>query len=86
MHASIYESKEKKGDWGVEVSNSAEVLVPWINLDTIPNQEHTLRDVLLLLGFDVIGTWSIRNKVSRALVRSVGTTPREEEGEVTFLE
>lgn len=86
MHASIYESKEKKGDWGVEVSNSAEVIVPWTNLDTIPNQDHTLRDVLLLLGFDVIGTWSIRNKVSRALVRSVGAPKTDEEGEVTFIE
>lgn len=85
MHASIYESKEKKGDWGLEVSNSADVIVPWMNLDLIPNQEHTLRDVLLLLGFDIIGTWSTRNKVSRVLVRSVGTE-KPADGEVTFIE
>lgn len=72
MHASIYESKEKKGTWGVEISNSAEVLVPWSSLEDV-NQDHTIRDVLLLMGFDVIGSWSIRNQVSRAQVRSVAT-------------
>jgi hypothetical protein len=72
MHASVYESKEKKGTWGVEISNSAEVIVPWSSLEDV-NQEHTLRDVLLLMGFDVIGQWSIRNHVSRVQVRSVAT-------------
>lgn len=71
MHASIYESKTEKGVWGVEISNSAEVLVPWSPLDAVENQEHTLRDVLLMSGFDVIGTWSVRNHVSRVQVRSV---------------
>jgi hypothetical protein len=83
MHASIYESKENKGEFGIEVSNSSDVLVPWMSLDSVPNQDHTVRDVLLLMGFDVIGKWSLRNKVSRVLVRSVGTEPEEE---VTFIE
>lgn len=75
MYASISESKTDKGSYGIEIGNSKETIVPWTALSTVQNQEHTLRDVVLLMGFDTIGKWSLRNKVSRVLVRSV-TTPK----------
>lgn len=71
MYANITESKENKGEYGIEISNSKEVLVPWTSLKAHEDTDHTLRDVLLLLGFDTVGTWSHRNKVSRVQVRSV---------------
>ena len=75
MYASITESKTTKGDFGIEVGNTKETMVAWTPLKDYEKSGHTLRDVILLLGFDVIGTWSLRNKVSRVLVRSV-TTPK----------
>lgn len=75
MYASISESKTDKGSYGIEIGNSKEVIVPWTALDKVVNQEHTLRDTILMLGFDTIGKWSLRNKVSRVLVRSV-TAPK----------
>lgn len=71
MHANITESKTNKGEYGVEISNPKEVVVEWTSLKPFEDQDYTLRDVLLTLGFDVIGTWSHRNKVSRAQVRAV---------------
>jgi hypothetical protein len=71
LYASITESKDKKGEYGIEVSNTKEVLVPWSSLKAHEDTDHTLRDVLLLMGFDTVGVWSYRNKVSRVTVRSV---------------
>ena len=71
MYASITESKDTKGDFGIEIGNSKETIVPWVALKEYDKSEHTLRDVILLLGFDTVGKWSLRNKVSRVLVRSV---------------
>ncbi len=79
MHANITESKDTKGEYGIEISNSKEVLVPWTSLKAHEDTDHTLRDVLLLLGFDTVGTWSHRNKVSRVQVRSV-TAPAKPGG------
>ncbi len=75
MYASITESKTEKGQFGIEIGNSKETLVPWTALESVANQEHTLRDAILLMGFDTIGKWAYRNKVSRVLVRSV-TAPK----------
>lgn len=75
MYASITESKTEKGSYGIEIGNSKETLVAWTPLESVANQEHTLRDAILLMGFDVIGKWALRNKVSRVLVRSV-TAPK----------
>jgi hypothetical protein len=71
MYASITESKTEKGAYGVEIGNSKETIVAWTPLAGYDKTEHTLRDVILLLGFDTVGKWSLRNKVSRVLVRSV---------------
>lgn len=68
MFAQITESKEDKGVYGVEIGNSKETIVPW---QPLVDSEQTLRDVILLLGFDTFGTWSLRNKVSRVQVRPV---------------
>lgn len=76
MYASITESKTEKGQYGIEIGNSKEVLVPWSPLDDVGNQEQTLRDTILLMGFDTVGNWSLRNKVSRVLVRSVNAKPK----------
>jgi helix-turn-helix protein len=75
MYASITESKTEKGRYGVEIGNSKETIVPWQALE---DSEQTLRDVILLMGFDTVGKWSLRNKVSRVLVRSV-TAPKNVE-------
>lgn len=72
MYASITESKTEKGRYGVEIGNSKETFVNWMALDKVGDQENrTLRDVILLLGFDTVGTWSLRNRVSRIQVRPV---------------
>lgn len=77
MHASITESKEKKGEYGIEIGNAKEVFVKWLPLDKVGDAENrTLRDVILLLGFDTIGVWSLRNKVSRIQVRPVTKMPK----------
>lgn len=69
MYANIY---EKSGKVGIEVANSREVIVPWQDFDSLPG-EMSLSDVLLMLGFTKVGTWSHRNKTSRVLVRQIGT-------------
>lgn len=81
MHANIIESKTNKGEYGVEISNPKEVVVEWTPLAPYESMNYTIRDVLLTLGFDVIGTWSHRNKVSRALVRAVNAAPDKKKTE-----
>lgn len=72
MHATI---TDKAGEYGVEIGTGQDVIIPWTSFKTYEETNHTICDVILLLGFDVVGTWSRRNNVSRALVRSVTTPP-----------
>ena len=77
MYANILESKTDKGRYGIEIGNSKETFVKWTPLDQVADDENrTLRDVILLLGFDTVGVWSLRNKVSRIQVRPVAKLPK----------
>ncbi len=73
MYASITESKTEKGTYGLEIGNSKEVIKPWRSLEDVEKEQEgqTLRDAILLRGFEVIGKWSLRNNVSRVIVRPV---------------
>lgn len=90
MYASVF---EKDQEFGIEIADAKDVLVAWQPLGTL-NQEQTLQDHLLLHGFETVGKWNLRNKVSRiqlkwavqpATVLGV-VSPPEEDGPVEFIE
>lgn len=58
----------RQGEFGIEISDNSETVVPWVNLDTL-DQEGTLNDYLLVQGVAPAGSWSVQNKISSVQLR-----------------